>query len=153
MALPYEVIYWWHRLFSLPVSSTHWYSLFPIAASILDKESIQLLLSDTSLHIRLWNISTYRPGNIHDLIEFDEKIKTILLEVRSLEINSVVTLTRERTTFFFVTYAQMLGILASPNSWLLLDLVSWPTNDNVFQFLMLTYIFYGILINFVILIH
>ena len=77
-----------------------------------------------SFHKRLWYIETYKERDMLGYIKYEEHIKSILLEVRELEIHRIVTLTRESTTFFVVTYAQMLGILASPNSWLMLDVVS-----------------------------
>ena len=92
----------------------------------VDKEAVQLLLSDMTINIRLWNIESTTARTLADLDAFDDRIRNILIEIRDLEITHLVALTKERTTYFLVTFAQMLGILASPNSWVLLDLVSVP---------------------------
>ena len=83
---------------------------------ILDKISLEIIISD--VHRSIKTFAMHREDNSF------EKISPTLLQIRDLDIHNLVALTNEETTSKLLQYAGILGLLACPNHWIVLDLVT-----------------------------
>ena len=77
-----------------------------------------MLLSDPHRKIKLFRIyaDTTREDNF-------DAISPALIQAREMDIRTLVAITKEATTKMILKYARILGVLASPNQWIVVDLV------------------------------
>lgn len=84
-----------------------------------EQEAMQILMSDAFIDTKLWALNDTEFQETGGL----DQVSSIILEVRELEITSIISMTKRQETVNMIKFAGMLGVLAIPNHWIVLDLV------------------------------